>query len=242
MSLGRYRRLARRIRATWVRHGGGLMATISVRFPEAPANNDIDDMFSALGRLVVAWSASEFHLSQICLRLMAYLDLGDVESVRLAANGKPTSVKADTNAVLAMFLSVESSRGRREMTARLADIRCGEGYITEEWHRKIKDLMTRHQRLGKRRNRLIHTPISRDDEGRFHFLDENILLGREDRTGPNRSAVNRLNNNRVRRSDIDTLIDDVRSWNSDANDLANSIQSAPFPGRRSSLRQSQGTN
>lgn len=188
---------------------------VNMKMPSVPPIEEPETFASALGRLAIGFSASEFYLAMICMRLNSWAD----------EKSTAPSLIADTNTVFTMFFSVESTRGRRELTKNLADVRKGEGYINESWKKKIDDLLGRHAKIATQRNRFFHTPLANDRDGHFVLMSNDILIHRTDRTKLQSNPLIRRNNARLTIGMINRVTDEIEAWIEDTRKLCLELES-----------------
>ncbi|MBZ9996339.1 hypothetical protein [Mesorhizobium sp. BH1-1-4] len=199
--------------------------SLKLKFPGAPTPEDEDKIIYALGRMTIAWSSSEHYLALLIMRLMGHVDLSDADKVQAAASGQPVSLIADTNAIFSIFLAIDSTRGRRKIAENIADARFDEHHISEEWWRKIKEILKAHEAIGKLRNKYAHTALARDDDGRYIQLNRDILVQSKNLTKKQNNLDIRANNNKLTSEMVDETTKRIGRWIEEFHDLLKHLPS-----------------
>ncbi|WP_411036166.1 hypothetical protein [Shinella sp. BYT-45] len=207
----------------------GRKPCVTIRLPAVPEHPHANDVIVALGRLTMAWSASEFYLALIMSRLMARADLSTMENLLKAMDGEAVMI-SDTNAVFALFFAVESSRGRRKLVLDLAEARHGEGYLYKASFDEIKALLKSHGDIARLRNRYAHTAMGLAEDGSYILLDGKMILTRIDGTQMQRNAKIRANNNKVNPKMIDDATNRIADWIDEARSVCSRIATSIEPG------------
>lgn len=203
-------------------------SAVAINFPKVPEKPNPSDIVVAMGRLAMAWSASEFYFGLILARLMAHADLSSSENVQKALDGSAV-MTVDMNAIYALYFAVESTRGRRRLVLDLASVRVGEGYLIQASYDSIKELTEQHENIGKIRNVYAHTAMGQIDDGSYVFLNGKMMISRVDGARKQRSARIRAGNNKVQVKMIDELTDRITAWIEQASVVLNQIATSASP-------------
>jgi hypothetical protein len=123
------------------------VASVSLKFPTVPDKPaKSSDLLTALGRLVIAWSASEFYFMLLLSRLMAIPDLSTDEKRQKAIFEGSAAAIVDFDAISAIYFSVESSRGRRDLAKAVAKARQDAGRMGDDQYQAVDRILNRHRR------------------------------------------------------------------------------------------------